>query len=258
MSATWFLLAAVLAAAASYGVRWRQAPDARGWHLVAFGVGAAVVLVAAQGPLYRVAETRSAVAHVAVLILLIHVAPLLMVRAITPGVLGRLAPAFASLAERTPLFVPLVLLAAVAYGWHVPAAFDAAAGNPLLAALQHASFLLVGFVVWLPVAGDPAWRRRLRGIAAFLYMTADELILGALGIVLTWAPRPLYDVYVNAPRRLWGLDADTDQTVAGAALTVVEEAPMAVALAVVFIRMLERDEAELQAEERGMEEPGAP
>lgn len=255
MSATWLVLPPVLAAVASYGLRWRQAPDARRWHLVAFAAGAAVVLVATQGPLYRLAETRSAVAHVAVLILLIHLAPLLLVRALTPGVLGRRARSFASLTQRVPPFVPLVLLAAVAYGWHVPAAFDAAAANPLLATLQHASFLVVGFVVWLPVAGDPSWQRRLRGIAAFLYMTADELILGALGIVLTWAPRPLYDVYVNAPRRLWGLDADTDQTLAGAALTVVEEAPMAVALAVVFIRMLQRDEAELQAEERGMTDP---
>ena len=243
----------VLATGGWYGARWHAATDAGRWHAAAFAGGMATVLATAQGPLYRLAEQRLAVAHVIVLILLIHVAPFFFVRSLTPGVLGGGAPWVAAVCARIPVAVPLILLAVVAYGWHVPAAFEAAANEPGLAVLQHLSFVLVGMLAWQPISGHASLRPPLRGLAAFLYMTADELLLGALGIVLTWAPRPLYDVYIDAPRA-WGLDAGTDQTLAGAVLTVVEEGPMAIALAVVFIRMLERDEAELLEEERALDE----
>lgn len=257
MTANWATIGLVLSLTAWYGARWRVAPDA-GWrHLAAFAAGSLVAFVAvAPEPLYPLAEERSAIAHVVLLILLMHLAPLLYVWAITPGTLGGWAVPVARVTRNIPPAMPLVVLAVVAYGWHVPVMFDAATGNGWLAALQHGSFVLAGAVVWLPVAGHARLRPELKGLAAFLYMTADELILGALGIVLTWAPRPLYDTYVDAPSRLWGLDAKTDQTVAGAVLTVVEEAPIAVALAVVFIRMLQRDEEALRAEERAMCDEG--
>ena len=252
MSVAFILILIVLTAAAWYGVRWRAAPDAGLWHAAAFGAAAMTVLAATQGPLYRLAEQRLAVAHVIVLILLIHVAPFFFVRSLTPGVLGRWAAPVATAVARMPLAVPLILLAVTAYGWHMPAAFEAAAASPWLGGAQHLSFVLVGMLAWQPISGHVALRQPLRGLSAFLYMTADEVILGALGIVLTWAPRPLYDVYVTAPR-VWGLDVGTDQTLAGALLTVVEEGPMAIALAVVFIRMLQQDEADLVEEERALD-----
>jgi cytochrome c oxidase assembly factor CtaG len=234
-----------------YARAWRRADDAGAWHLASLLVAVLAVAVA-QIPLFALAEERSAVAHVALLILVIHAAPFFLLRSVTPGILGRYATPIAGFATRLPVLVPLVLLAVVAYGWHVPAAFDAAARNAALGTMQHLTFLLVGTLAWLPIAAHAAFRPRLLGLSAFLYLVGDELILGALGIVLTWAPRPLYDVYLDAPR-LWGLSADTDQMLAGAVLTVVEEAPMGVALAVVFIRMLQREEAELQAEERALD-----
>lgn len=239
---------------AAYFRRWRAASDVGARHAAGFVAGAATTLAAVQGPLYRLAEQRLAVAHVIVLILLIHAAPFFFVRALTPGILGRAAPWVSRIVARMPVAVPLLLLAAVAYGWHVPALFDAAAGSPFLAGLQHATFVVVGTLAWMPISGHVALRPPLRGLSAFWYMTGDELILGALGIVLTWAPEPLYRVYVDAPRA-WGLAAGDDQALAGAVLTVVEEAPMAVALGVVFIRMLDRDEAELRDAERRLDGP---
>lgn len=251
MSVALITSAVLFVTVAAYARAWRRADDAGPWHLASLLV-AALVLTVAQVPLFASAEERSAIAHVALLILVIHAAPFFLLRSVTPGILGRWAAPIARVATGLPVAVPLVLLAVVAYGWHVPAAFDAAAGNPVLGTMQHLTFLLVGTLAWLPIAAHRAFRPQLLGLSAFLYLVGDELILGALGIVLTWAPRPLYDVYLDAPR-LWGLSADTDQMLAGAVLTVVEEAPMGVALAVVFIRMLQREEAELQAEERALD-----
>lgn len=240
------------AAAVVYARRWRQAPDANRWRALSFAAACTTILAAAQGPLSALGEERLALAHVVMLILLIHVAPFFVVRAITPAILGPRAATVARGLGGLPVAVPLVLLAGVAYAWHLPPVFDAAASNAWLAGLQHASFVVVGVIAWQPIGGHPDLRVPLRGLTAFLYVTGDELLLGALGIVLTWAPGPLYDVYVDAPRT-WGLSADTDQMLAGAVLTVVEEGPMAIALAVVFIRMLERDERELRAQERALD-----
>lgn len=247
---TALLLAAGLVGAASiaYTRRWRAASDAGAWHLASFLTGM-LTFMAAQGPLFVLAEERSSVAHVAVLILTIHVAPFFVVRAVTPDILGNAAEGFAGAMRRVPVAVPLVCLAVVAYGWHLPPLFEAAARDVFLGTLQHVSFVLVGLLAWLPICGHPDLRPTLQGLTAFLYMTGDELILGALGIVLTWAPNPLYEIYLDAPR-LWDLSAHTDQMLSGAILTAVEEAPMAVALGIVFIRMLDHDEAAARERER--------
>lgn len=248
-----FLAGAVIGPAGLlYLHRWLRAEDAGTWHLLSF-VAAMTGIAVAQGPLFALAEQRSAVAHVVLLILTIHVVPFFFLRAATPDVLGTAAPHAARFARRLPVLVPLGLLALVAYGWHAPPLFDAATRSAGLGSVQHLSFVAVGMLTWLPICAHPMFRPELRGLTSLLYLTGDELILGALGIALTWAPRSLYEAYADEPR-LWGLSADTDQMLSGAVLTVVEEAPMAIALAVVFIRMLERDEAALLADERELDD----
>ncbi len=61
---------------------------------------------------------------------------------------------------RRPL-VALPLYALVLYGWHVGALFEAAVESPFVHALQHASFIGAGVLVWWS-ALEPQ-RRRLRG-----------------------------------------------------------------------------------------------
>ena len=79
----------------------------------------------------------------------------------------------------------LALLAA----WHVPAAFDRAASNAWMHALQHTSFLVPALAFWWSVA--EARRRRSAGtaIAALFVMMVTT---GALGALLTFAPSPWY------------------------------------------------------------------
>ena len=216
---------------------------------MAFVAFVATVAAATNGPLYRLAEDRLAVAHAVLLILLLNLAPLLLMRALTPQIVG---PSFARVAgwsSGAQLSIPIVALTVVVYAWHVPALFDAATARPLLAAAQHLSLLGVGLLVWWPIAAPEVVRPTMRGLVPVFYMAADELLVGALGVVLTWAPDPLFETYTEAPRS-WGLSASTDQMLAGATLTAVEELPLVVVLVVLFIRMLTREERELQEQER--------
>ena len=113
----------------------------------------------------------------------------------------------------------LALWAASLWLWHVPAVYGAAVGNPLLHELQHASFVLGGFLVWNQLI-DPG-RRRVLGLwpslgFALAMMAAAQVIVMAL--VLSY--RPFYGVYASQPDRLWGLSPLADQDAAALAMAV--------------------------------------
>ncbi|SHJ19617.1 cytochrome c oxidase assembly protein [Wenxinia saemankumensis] len=75
---------------------------------------------------------------------------------------------------------------AVVWGWHLPAAHDAAVLSPLTYGLEQASFLLAGLAVW---AGALAAREPLAGAGALLLTSMHMTALGALLIL---APRVLF------------------------------------------------------------------
>jgi hypothetical protein len=58
---------------------------------------------------------------------------------------------------------------------------------------------------------------------------------------LTWLNHTLYPRYVDAPRS-YGISALTDQRLAGASMCLIELLVFGIALSVVFVDMLARDE----------------
>ena len=110
----------------------------------------------------------------------------------------RLRGAFRAL--RQPL-VAIPVYAVVLYGWHFSFAFEAAVRHDLVHALQHASFVAIGMLVWWS-ALEPK-RRRLRGelwkIGHILGARMLGMFLG-MGFVLIRAP--IYTgVYGTGERR---------------------------------------------------------
>lgn len=91
--------------------------------------------------------------------------------------------------------VPASLLEmAVVWGWHAPAAHDAAQSAPAIRAAEQAWFLVAGVVLWLSVLGKPGRHsdgagRTAAGVIALLLTSMHMTLLGAL---LTLAPRRLY------------------------------------------------------------------
>jgi cytochrome c oxidase assembly factor CtaG len=71
--------------------------------------------------------------------------------------------------------------------WHLPLAFDAAVGNPLLHQAEHLSFVVAGLLLWAPVLSPATGAAEA---LAFLFVTRN--VQAALGNVLLWAPHPLY------------------------------------------------------------------
>lgn len=96
----------------------------------------------------------------------------------------------------------LVLLVA----WHLPWAFDRAASNAWLHALQHTCFLAPALAFWWSVL-ESRRRRHVGTVMVALFITMT--VTGALGALLTFAPRPWYATSLPA------VDALPDQQLGG-------------------------------------------
>ena len=135
---------------------------------------------------------------------------------------------------RRPL-VALPVYVLVLYGWHFSVFFEAAVRYPLVHALQHASFIAIGVLVWWSVL-EPK-RRRLRGELWKIGHILSARFLGmVLGMNFVLIRGPIYtDVYGSGERAL-GLSPVHDQQLAGGMMVVLDILLMVFALAFFFQR----------------------
>src|SRR5436190_5269718 len=102
--------------------------------------------------------------------------------------------------------------AAVLWGWHFPALFQATLESEAVHALQHASFLLSALLFWWAVIHG---RQRALGFGlAVLYMFTTAMHSGLLGALLTFAKAVWYPAYSDRTAA-WGLTPSEDQQIGG-------------------------------------------
>ena len=206
---------------------------------VAFCAGVGVALAAVLSPLDGLAETTLLSAHMAQHLLLADVAPLLLVLGLRGPLAFFVVPVgLLRATARSPLrravslalrpAVALALWAAAMYAWHVPALYDAAIGSPALHALEHASLLTAGLLVWTIVL-DPSRSAGRR--AAF----TGAVLLGGMPLAEALiAAEPLYPHYAGVDDRPFGLTAATDQARAGLLMMAEQIATLGTAAALLL------------------------
>jgi putative membrane protein len=116
-----------------------------------------------------------------------------------------------------PLVVPVVaffLFNITLVGIHWPAAVEVMTSIPVAHFLIHSLLMVVAIVMWLPILSPIPEIPRLSAAPRMAYLFAHSLLPTIPASFLTFGSEPLYQVYAEAPR-LWGIDAITDQTVAG-------------------------------------------
>jgi putative membrane protein len=239
------------AASAAYVVRWRRvgAPVGR---LLLFCAGMACVVAAVISPIDRLAEQLMAM-HMVQHVLLLDLAPILIILGMTKVILRPVTRRLMAIEQRAgPLAHPvfaLVLYAGVMWVWHIPALYDAALRSPAVHVLEHLLFSVAGGLYWWHVLSPIRARMRLTGLGPAAYMLSSKVLLGLLGVVLTFAPGSFYAFYETQPE-FWGLSAREDQALAGAIMALEQGIVMGVALAYLFIRLLSESEREEQRAER--------
>ena len=231
-------LGVIALVAALYGRRaWALGRRRRA---VAFAGGLLVILAALVSPIDTIAETRFSV-HMLQHLMLGDIGAVLLVL----GLDGRLLQPLLRYVHRLrflghPL-VALPLWAANFCAWHVPTLFNAALRSDPVHALQHASFIACGMLMWAallePLPG-PAWFTAPWKIP---YVLAMWLVLLVLSQVFIWASHPFYLRY--------GLD---DQKAGGGVMLVESMFTMLPALVWVLLRVLKESEARQRLVDAGV------
>ncbi len=215
--------------------------------------GAILTLIAALvSPIDRLGE-QAFTMHMVQHILLLDLAPILFVVSLTKIILRpatrrlqRLESAAGPLAH--PAFA-VALYVAVMWAWHVPGLYDSALEHPAVHALEHTFFMSAGLLYWWHLLSPIRSRAHMHGMRPVLYMLSTKLLVGLLGIAITFAPDALYAFYEDRPP-IWGLDPGEDQAIAGAIMALEQSIVMGVALVWLFVRALSESEAEDQRSER--------
>jgi putative membrane protein len=235
----------VTAFGAAYGIRAANlARDGRpvpNWRIVCYFSGLGLILAVFLSPLAHLGE-ELVLAHMAQHLLIGDIAALLIVLGLTRSVLQPVM-AFAWFDRLRVLTLPLIALPlwiANLFVWHLPVLYEAAVGNPAVHALQHACFIGVGVLMWMPIAGPlpvPSW---FGGGAQVGYTAIARLAGAGLGNILMWSGTALYPVYA-AGEAYWGISPLTDQGIAGVIMMTEGALVTLGVLAWTLLRWAERD-----------------
>jgi len=190
------------------------------WRQACFGAGLALVAIALFSPVGHIAE-ELVIAHMVEHLLIGDIASLLLVLGLTKSLLQPVLAirAFDRLQVLAHPLVAFPLWALNFYVWHLPALYEAAYGGAPAHALEHASFLFFGCLMWMPVFGPlpkPEWFSAGWKVG---YVVGVRLAGAILGNVLMWSGTVLYPIYAPG-ERYWGISALSDQSTAGVVMMI--------------------------------------
>lgn len=224
------ILLPLLVSGALYLAGWQRMRHAGaqrslpGWQALCFAAGWATLALALLSPIHVLGELSLSIHMVQHELLMVIAAPLLVLGrpllvflwALPPAARERLGhsfrrprPAALWAAVSAPLVV-WTLHGLALWLWHAPRLYSAALHSEGVHALEHAAFLGTALLFWWTLIHGRYGR--LGYGAALLYVFTTAMHSGALGALLTIAPRVIYPEYTGGFGRLTGLE---DQQLAG-------------------------------------------
>ena len=218
-------------------IRRSGAPPSRGRRIA---LAAACVLLVAIWitPLATLAQHYLLAAHLVQVLILMGPVPALLLLSLPRN--AGIVPRFVSRPLRVAVH-PIVAIIAVNAGfivWHLAPAYDAALAQGWLYDLMQATLLLVSVLFWWPIVtpcSPPA--RALTGFGKLGYIVLATIPQTLGGLLVALAGHVLYPAYGAGPQ-LVGIDAMTDQQIAGASIALVSKIALFAAFWVVFMNLL--------------------
>jgi putative membrane protein len=234
---------------AAYLLALRRFP-APWWRVASFLAAMVLVLAVSITPLETLAMKYLLTVHLLQNVVLAEWAPLLAVLGLPPALAAELvAPRVFRVLTHPAVALPLWLANYML--WHLPWIYDAALENPhSLLHLEHALYFLTGAAMWWSIVQDAPHRL---GAGARAGVVLAAFVLGSpIGLVMALVPEPIYDFYVDAPERLWGLSALEDQQYAGIGMATEQAVVFFVVFAYWVFRFI-GDQERASAEEDALE-----
>ena len=252
------VLIGVAAMVTLYVMAWRRARASGSSHAPGYGrlslfLGGQLAVLAALVSPIDVLGDQLLLMHMLQHLLLIDIAPILCILGFNK-VLLRPVTRRLHVVERRAGYFAHPAFAVLAYAgfmwlWHVPTMYDAALHNTTVHAIEHLCFAVAGSLYWWHLLSPIRSRWRMGGLGPVGYMVVTKLLVGALGIVLAFAPASFYPFYEHHPH-YWGLSPGEDQSMAGLLMALEQSIVMGIALVWIFVRMLNESESDAQRAER--------
>jgi putative membrane protein len=229
----------VLLLAVAYVVGLPFYPTER-WRIACFAAAMVLLLVVSVSPLHMLAMEYLLTIHLLQNVVLAEWAPLLAVLGLSPALAAALArPSIVRALTHPAVALPLWLANYMI--WHLPWVYDTALEHPdSLLHLEHALYFLTGVGLWWSVVQDAPHRLRPGARAGVVF--AAFVLVSPIGLVLALIPNAIYDFYVDAPLRLWGLSALADQQLAGVLMALEQAVVFFAIFAFWFARFLADEE----------------
>jgi putative membrane protein len=203
------------------------------------------IWLALETPIDTVSDRYLQSIHMFQHVLIGLVAPPLLLLGLSPSMVATLLriPGLRALTEPIPA---QVIFAVVMGGWHLPFLYDLAVRSEGVHVFEHLTFMAGGALFWWPVVGvtSAAARWRLGEVGRVLYLVFGTVPADTVAVVLIFARTPFYGFYVSAPRLVPGVDALTDQVLAGVVLMAIGKLSYLVAILDIFFHWLARARAE--------------
>ncbi len=222
-------------------------------HWLFYFSGLAVLLLALESPIDAIGDQWLLWAHMFQHVLLADIAPPLLILGIRAPVLPLGVPR--SMLKRfarrgwigrfwgfcTKPWVALPAWTIVTWVWAIPSIFDYTAQHPLLHAFEHLTLFYTGMALWWLIITPLPTERREPGMVRLAYLGFSRIASAAVCLPLTWLNHSLYPLYATGPHA-YGMTQLTDQRLAGATMCLIEFLVFGIALVVVFVDALARDE----------------
>jgi len=222
-------------------------------HWVFYYCGLAVLLVALGSPVNTLAVHWLLSAHMIQHTLLSDVAPPLLILGLRAPVLplGLPRPLLKRFAHRgilgriwgvaTKPWVALPLWSGTLLFWSLPPVFDYTVRHQPLHNFEHLTLFYTGFALWWLIITPLPSERRDPGMSRLGYVAFSRAASALICVPLTFLNHTVYPLYASLPRA-YGLSAITDQHLAGASMCLIEFLVFGIAMGVVFIDALNREE----------------
>jgi cytochrome c oxidase assembly factor CtaG len=230
---------AILGLAGTYVWALRRFP-APAWRIGCFLAAIALLLAVTVTPVHTLGMHFLLTMHLLQNVVLAEWAPLLVVLGLSPALAAAIArPSIVRTFTHPAVALPLWLGNYMV--WHLPWIYDAALENPsTLLHLEHALYFLTGILMWWCVFQDEP--HRLGAGARAGYVFAGFVLGSPIGLVMALVPEPIYDFYVAAHHRVWGLDPLEDQQLAGMLMALEQAAVFFAVFVYWFFRFLSEEE----------------
>jgi len=211
------------------------------WRIACFGAAMALLVAVSVTPVHTLGMHYLLTVHLLQNVVLAEWAPLLVVLGIPPALAAALTRTPVARALTHPAVALPVWLANYML-WHLPWIYDAALEHQSsLLHLEHACYFATGVLMWWSVVQDAPHRLGSGTRAAY---TFAAFVLGSpIGLVMALVPDAIYDFYVHAHHRVWGLTPLGDQQLGGILMALEQAVVFFAVFAYWFLRFLVEEDS---------------